>query len=781
MRLSPLRSLRNISVFRKLTLFFTAVVVATAALISIPLFQVFSYQYNKRVTEMNRRMLEQYASVVTESVITPIRKAYLDLCLNINHKTDINLLFAPEYNSSKIYSLQREITTFINSSGSLIEAIHIYTGVHDFVVSSVLGLKYNHQTNRQVWPEISLFSGSAQLEGFSRWTGAREIRYTTTHSAVVVTFIGSYPSSLALPDAKGCICIDVKVGEIQAVLGKVDQKRSGELLIFGSDGNLIAYSGRPPDDGQAVTAQDLGYAPSDLYERINGQDRVINVGGVRALVSCRALDNGWMLANVIPIDEFYSATRTLAIWTYGITAVAGALCILLASRFVRGVASPMKTIIKRARRFMSQAEGAAAGDNEFALIDSALTELYARIDDLSQTWADSLPAIKQNLLRSLISQTCPSVQVFARQIHNFSRRPAEGRFCFLIANLLDCEDASVNLEIINGALVRYIEDLSDSATLFVAGELSAQCIGALVIAGGGSQERLQESLLTGIVAYARRSLGVDVTLYAGSWQDNPLDSHRSYKDAQEAGRQCFFRPWQSVFIAESVPDSADDAQSNQANEDARAELERCVAQFQRALPYGEGDAISAIIQNFSQSVRIAPLCCDDKHDYLARMAATLGEYARQAGFSDVVAVRYPAESVTDIDEYEAWLNKTAELICAWKLEDGDVRARDTIADIKQYIAANLGKDLSLTSLSEYTALSNSYISHIFKEKTGIGLIDYITQERMSRARELLAGTTQNIESIARQLGFHTPHYFAKRFRQYYGVSPHQYRSGDTVK
>jgi two-component system response regulator YesN len=118
-----------------------------------------------------------------------------------------------------------------------------------------------------------------------------------------------------------------------------------------------------------------------------------------------------------------------------------------------------------------------------------------------------------------------------------------------------------------------------------------------------------------------------------------------------------------------------------------------------------------------------------------------------------------------------------ELLCSWILDGGDVQSRDTIADIKQYIAANLGKELSLTSLSEYTALSNSYISHIFKEKAGIGLVDYITQERMNRARELLAGTAQTIESISRQLGYHTPHYFAKRFRQYNGMTPHQYRDG----
>ena len=770
--------LHNSSVLRRLSLSFAAVVVATAILISIPLVQVFTVQYNNRVIDMNRQLLDQYARTINDAFIGQIRKVYVDFCLNVSHATDINILFAPELSGGKVYLLNNEMQKITSSSQGMVEAIHVYSATNDLVLSSMIGLRYNHPQNRGIWPVLSTLSETVLRPGNTYWSGARELYYTRLHYSNVVTFVGAYPTNRELSRAQGSVSIDVRADRILEVLVGFNPEMS-DLLLFDSDGGLIAHTGEEPFPR---SVSEMGYDSLAQLARVSSAENSIEFYGKRALVSCKVIDNGWMLVNVIPMDTFNAATRNVAVWSFAITAVAVALCIWLSSRALRGVISPLRAIITRIRHLISQTD--AATSNEFAYIDSALTEMSVRINDLNKTWEDNIPSLKQNLLHSLVNQTSLSAQVFHRNIDILIKRPAEGRYCVLLAHLINCEDAQGVPETINRELIRHIEDLSAPNRRIIAAELSATCIGALVISESG----LPVSLLTGACAFARRSLGIDITLALGSWQDNPLNSHISYRDALEASRRYFFAPWDSIFTAETqdaapetspgaAPETAYDAVYDA--DTARDDIERCIIRFQNALIHGEKSSIPVIIQVFTRAVRSAPLCCDDKHAYLAKMTGVLGEYARNMfPGKDVFAVRYPVDSVTDIQEFDDWLSKTVDMVYEWKTDDSDTQALDTIAAIKQYILNNLGKELSLTSLAEHTALSNSYISHAFKERTGIGLVDYVTQQRMLRAKELLMDTSRTIESIARQLGYHTPHYFAKRFRQYYGITPHQYRTGN---
>ena len=95
--------------------------------------------------------------------------------------------------------------------------------------------------------------------------------------------------------------------------------------------------------------------------------------------------------------------------------------------------------------------------------------------------------------------------------------------------------------------------------------------------------------------------------------------------------------------------------------------------------------------------------------------------------------------------------------------------------LQHFISQNLHTDLSLTSLADSVHLSSSYLSRLFKKETGVTVTDYITAERMEKARQLLEQTDQSIESITQQVGYPTHHYFTKRFKQRYGVTPKEYR------
>ena len=84
-------------------------------------------------------------------------------------------------------------------------------------------------------------------------------------------------------------------------------------------------------------------------------------------------------------------------------------------------------------------------------------------------------------------------------------------------------------------------------------------------------------------------------------------------------------------------------------------------------------------------------------------------------------------------------------------------------------------DLSLAELGRLYSYSEKYLSALFKKNTGVGFAAYLTELRISRARELLAAGEGSVADVARDSGFRDPLYFSRVFRSSTGMSPSEYR------
>lgn len=98
-----------------------------------------------------------------------------------------------------------------------------------------------------------------------------------------------------------------------------------------------------------------------------------------------------------------------------------------------------------------------------------------------------------------------------------------------------------------------------------------------------------------------------------------------------------------------------------------------------------------------------------------------------------------------------------------------------VSKIKVYIEEHLAESLTLTTISRLVNYNESYISKLFKQLTGMGLSEYISNERIQKARQLLSSTTEPMQSIASSIGFDTAQYFSIVFKKTTGVSPSEYR------
>jgi AraC-like DNA-binding protein len=102
-------------------------------------------------------------------------------------------------------------------------------------------------------------------------------------------------------------------------------------------------------------------------------------------------------------------------------------------------------------------------------------------------------------------------------------------------------------------------------------------------------------------------------------------------------------------------------------------------------------------------------------------------------------------------------------------------SQEIIYTVVSHIDQNLHSIESLVQVAETLNYSYSYLSHIFREGTGITLQSYYNGRRMAAACEMLKGSYLSISDIAEKLRYKSVHSFSKAFKNNYGISPAQYK------
>lgn len=98
-----------------------------------------------------------------------------------------------------------------------------------------------------------------------------------------------------------------------------------------------------------------------------------------------------------------------------------------------------------------------------------------------------------------------------------------------------------------------------------------------------------------------------------------------------------------------------------------------------------------------------------------------------------------------------------------------------IKELSRYVLDNIDNNISAKEVAAALYLNRSYISQVFKEKTGMTFGDYLTRLKMERAKKLVSEGDIKILEIAARLGYKDSEYFSRLFKDYTGVSPVEYR------
>lgn len=183
------------------------------------------------------------------------------------------------------------------------------------------------------------------------------------------------------------------------------------------------------------------------------------------------------------------------------------------------------------------------------------------------------------------------------------------------------------------------------------------------------------------------------------------------------------------------------------------------------------DEFSAYIRYFSDTqIRMACLmilteCCRMCREFGWKEEEVLG-IGQEEGEERV----FRSSSIASL---AGWL-KSCMLTVAERINAERADEEDLVGRVKAFIEKNYTRKLTLDDVAEAVYVNRSYLSRIYKQKTGENLFNAINRRKIEEAKRQMAEGNRKIGEIAERVGVEDIAYFSKMFKRYTGCSPREY-------
>ena len=133
--------------------------------------------------------------------------------------------------------------------------------------------------------------------------------------------------------------------------------------------------------------------------------------------------------------------------------------------------------------------------------------------------------------------------------------------------------------------------------------------------------------------------------------------------------------------------------------------------------------------------------------------------------------------IQTLDELEEYLIPLLSEAIEFRNEVSGRRYSDIIESAKAKInEMYMSDDISLNAVAVSVGMSPSYFSSVFSREVGKTFVEYLTEIRMDKAKELLTCSPMKTSEIGYEVGYKDPHYFSYIFKKTQGCSPKEYRA-----
>ncbi|WP_283607348.1 response regulator transcription factor [Faecalispora anaeroviscerum] len=120
---------------------------------------------------------------------------------------------------------------------------------------------------------------------------------------------------------------------------------------------------------------------------------------------------------------------------------------------------------------------------------------------------------------------------------------------------------------------------------------------------------------------------------------------------------------------------------------------------------------------------------------------------------------------------EVWLFHVMNYI----FQQISIRKYELLQNVFSYINAHVQEEIGLTQIIDNCAVSQGYLSRIFKNCLNVSVMEYLHLRKLMLAKEYFQATDLTVADVAFRLGYNESGYFSKVFKKYENITVYQYK------
>lgn len=400
---------------------------------------------------------------------------------------------------------------------------------------------------------------------------------------------------------------------------------------------------------------------------------------------------------------------------------------------------------------------------------------HRRIQSMEKQVQESLPLLRQDYFSRLLqySSRKEDVQQYWNELridmapHNFAVWIIE------IDRFMDKYAAQPihEIELVRFALHNIIEETIQAVTRGVVFREGPNYYACIINCGSPEEAKgLAETCCSNIASCTKFTISIGIGSVVRDIQELP----ESYKSALSALAYHFYTGGNGAFSVEDVPKLQSEAYPHYSPaqeqelfislragnvEKSLHELERYFEAMNGLRPLPEPHYVRSLYYELA-FVMLRVLYEKVPFTVLQTFDRTLRDRGNQ--------------ELDSIQKFQQLLKELCQAGCAWIEKERVSDSAQLIYRAVDYIRTNLQLDLTIDHCARYLNISGGHFASLFKKVTGSTFNQFVTNERIDRAKQLLIDNYQ-VQEIAIALGYEHRRYFSEVFKKHTGLTPSEFK------
>lgn len=768
------------------------ITILTISIFPILIISVLSYFSSQKAMvnqlyDANIRYLKQTVNAV-EIVMSQLDKSCKQLILDNTLKNFINYpesLYYEEIvgefkdedlpNLYKYLDYKRLIFEQLKSfklSNEFINSVYIYDAKNNIILSSD-GIQYkSNEFFDKEWTDIT-----EKVNNWPFFSDIRLIKQNDGQPKKVLSII------YKLFDSDNIFIINLDAELLnKSIIEKLDTKTNNVLLILSDTGKMLLGNIENVDDQiiDRISNYERLSKPSDSFiEEYNKKKFMINY--------MTSSTPNWRFVSVIDLKNLYKGINSIIaiimLTSILLLILTGLLAVISSRRIYKPIYSIIQYIKKRDPK-CSNINVGSEHVGELNFIGNSLVNAFNEMENLQNRLKESLPAIKERFIYSIIRDDARSNLYDAFNIHEINEK----------INFLDIEIRTENLLLM-------VLEVEKSKALKI--NFEKDCINKLHIIDIVKNKfcdkynievveieedkfviilNCNEVEIENILYYAhelneelRCTLNIIPTIGVGQFCNDIYTLLNAYQEAEEALKYKIIIGCNEVIYINDV--MLNYKQKFPYPKDMEIELnnfvrngdgENALETFLKILNHIKTQG-NTIHYNEAQQIFIQLLTSIINTTY--ELGLELENIFQDAN-NNLYSILLQKEDIMSIANY---FKDIIYKISKYINEAYKEKNNRHVEHIMLILDNDCGNRVSLNTIAEQLHMNPSYISRLFKESTGKSFTEYLTNVRLEKSKKMLLETSLKVEEIGKKLGYNNSYYFIRLFKEYTGTTPGEYR------